>query len=228
MDPKSLLAFLRGHRLAVLSSVSAMDRPQAAVIGFAITDRFEIIFDTLASKRKAKNLRQNPRLALVIGGLIAGDERTVQYVASGPSSDSRMQNGAATTSRWSRAATPAAICPKAIRATQEHGWGLASATWHAFRRIQGQKSHHSRAGHFTVTVKQPVRNSFVGLVKLSTNRNITSNRVPSEIVGAAKSICTAPAPPFDVCNVTSGPAAGSGNVTKFGAGAPQGGSPAAR
>jgi len=79
MDPKSLLSFLRGHRLAVQSSVSAMDRPQAAVIGFAITDRFEIIFDTLASTRKAKNLRQNPRLALVIGGLIAGDERTVQY-----------------------------------------------------------------------------------------------------------------------------------------------------
>ena len=30
-------------------------------------------------------------------------------------------------------------------------------------------------GHFTVTVKQLVRNSLVGLVRLSTSRNITSN-----------------------------------------------------
>src|SRR3954469_5052420 len=85
-----------------------------------------------------------------------------------------------------------------------------------------------RTVHFTVTVKQPVRSSFVGLVKLSTSRNMTSNCVPSTIVGDAKSMCTAPEPPFEVCKVTSGPVAGSGNVTKLGAGGPQGGRPAAR
>ena len=47
--------------------------------GFAVTDRFEIVFDTLDSSRKAHNLRQNSRLALVIGGSNDGDERTVQY-----------------------------------------------------------------------------------------------------------------------------------------------------
>jgi hypothetical protein len=87
MDAKRLLQFLRQHRLAVQASVSATGGPQAAVVGCAITDQFEIVFDTLESTRKAENLRQNRRLALVIGGLIAGDERTVQYegVADEPS-----------------------------------------------------------------------------------------------------------------------------------------------
>jgi hypothetical protein len=87
MDAKSLLEFLRTHRLAVEASVSASGSAQAAVVGVAVTDRFEIVFDTLSSSRKAGNLRQNPKLALVIGGLIEGDERTVQYegIADEPS-----------------------------------------------------------------------------------------------------------------------------------------------
>lgn len=87
MDTKGLLEFLRQHRLAVQASVSATSDPQAAVVGYAVTDEFEIIFDTLESTRKAQNLRQNPKLALVIGGLIPGDERTVQYegIADEPS-----------------------------------------------------------------------------------------------------------------------------------------------
>ena len=87
MDPKQLLEFLRQYRLAVQASVSVTGGSQAALVGFAVTDRFEIVFDTLDSTRKAQNLRRNPRLALVIGGLEAGDERTVQYegVADEPS-----------------------------------------------------------------------------------------------------------------------------------------------
>ena len=87
MDAQRLLAFLRQHRLAVEASVSADGGAQAAVIGVAFTDRFEVVFDTLESSRKAANLRRNPRLALVIGGLDAGDERTVQYegIADEPS-----------------------------------------------------------------------------------------------------------------------------------------------
>jgi general stress protein 26 len=55
-----------------------MHFPQAAVVGIAVTDEFEIVFDTLESTRKAMNLRQNSQVALVIGGLNAGDERTAQ------------------------------------------------------------------------------------------------------------------------------------------------------
>jgi general stress protein 26 len=79
MNPRALLEFVRLHRLAVQTSVSTVGAPQAAVVGFAVTDQFEIVFDTLESSRKAENLRQRPRVALVIGGCVPGDERTVQY-----------------------------------------------------------------------------------------------------------------------------------------------------
>ncbi|WP_292311882.1 pyridoxamine 5'-phosphate oxidase family protein [Mesorhizobium sp.] len=41
--------------------------PQAAVVGIVVDDHFEIFFDTLATSRKCRNLRHNPRFALVIG-----------------------------------------------------------------------------------------------------------------------------------------------------------------
>jgi general stress protein 26 len=87
MDPRQLLDFLRQHRLAVEASVSAAECPQAAIVGFAVTDELEIIFDTLQSTRKAQNVHRNSRVALVIGGWNAGDERTVQYegIADEPS-----------------------------------------------------------------------------------------------------------------------------------------------
>lgn len=78
MDAKRLLDFLRQYRLAVEASVSESGSPQAAVVGVAITDRFEIVFDTVDSTRKARNLRRNRKVAFVMGGL-AGEERTVQY-----------------------------------------------------------------------------------------------------------------------------------------------------
>ncbi len=87
MDPRGLLEFLRLHRLAIEASVSGAGAPQAAVVGFAITDQFEIVFDTLESTRKAQNLRGHPKIAFVIGGMVGVDERTVQYegVADEPS-----------------------------------------------------------------------------------------------------------------------------------------------
>lgn len=48
-------------------------------MGIAVNDRFEVVFDALASSRKVRNLRATPRAALVIGGMTPGDERTVQY-----------------------------------------------------------------------------------------------------------------------------------------------------
>ena len=73
------LQFMRAHLWAVETSVSPSKTPQAAVVGFIVTDDFEVFFDTLDTTRKVSNLRQNPRIAFVIGGLTNGDERTVQY-----------------------------------------------------------------------------------------------------------------------------------------------------
>jgi general stress protein 26 len=79
MTRDELLVFMRSERYAVQASVSALGRPQAAVVGIAVSDAFELVFDTLDSTRKAVNLRANPRVAFVIGGTREGDERTVQY-----------------------------------------------------------------------------------------------------------------------------------------------------
>jgi pyridoxine/pyridoxamine 5'-phosphate oxidase len=75
MTRAELLAFLRKHRLAVVSTVRD-GAPQAAVVGIAVTDVLEIIFDTLTASRKYANLRTDPHAALVIGW---DAEQTVQY-----------------------------------------------------------------------------------------------------------------------------------------------------
>jgi hypothetical protein len=86
MTRADLLRFLRAHRLAVQASVSATGAVQAAIVGFAVSDRFEFVFDTLGLTRKMQNLRRNPRIALVIGW---DEEQTVQIegVADEPSGE---------------------------------------------------------------------------------------------------------------------------------------------
>src|SRR5262249_50149278 len=61
---------------AVQASVSPAGAPQAAVIGFIVTDDFEVVFDTVDVTRKVVNLRRNAQCALVIGGMGNGKERT--------------------------------------------------------------------------------------------------------------------------------------------------------
>jgi len=90
-----VLEFVRGHSLAVQASVAPSLFPQASVVGFIVTDDFELFFDTLESTRKIANLRQNARIAFVIGGLAHDDERTVQYEGTadepGPSDLNRLK-----------------------------------------------------------------------------------------------------------------------------------------
>jgi general stress protein 26 len=76
MKRDELLEFIRGHSLAVLATVAPSGAPEAAVVGFVVTDDLELFFDTLESTRKIANLRRDPRMAFVIGW---DDERTVQY-----------------------------------------------------------------------------------------------------------------------------------------------------
>ena len=67
MTNDQLYAFLTAHRWAVQASVGSSGRPQAAVVGFVVTRRLELFFDTLRSSRKYRNLQNRPHLALVIG-----------------------------------------------------------------------------------------------------------------------------------------------------------------
>jgi general stress protein 26 len=67
MQKTELAAFIRAQKWAVEATVAADGGPQAAVIGVAVTDDLEIVFDTGTHARKAENLRRTKRMALVVG-----------------------------------------------------------------------------------------------------------------------------------------------------------------
>ena len=67
MTRDELYAFMAAHRWAVEATVTPSGAPQAAVIGFAVTERLELIFDTLKTSRKYHNFLTAPKMALVIG-----------------------------------------------------------------------------------------------------------------------------------------------------------------
>ena len=64
---KFLYEYIKGHKLAVIATVNGEALPEAAVIGIAVTKDLEIICGSFNTSRKYQNLKQNPRLALVIG-----------------------------------------------------------------------------------------------------------------------------------------------------------------
>lgn len=76
MTKEFIYTFLRQHKLAVLATASKTSRPEAALIGYAITPELEIVFDTVKISRKYDNLIANPQIALVIGW---ENDTTVQY-----------------------------------------------------------------------------------------------------------------------------------------------------
>lgn len=89
-----LVEFMRANPLAMVATVSAEGAPEAALVGVAVSDRLELMFDTLDTSRKVLNVRREPRVAAVFGaagGYVSGkhDERTIQYegVADVPSGE---------------------------------------------------------------------------------------------------------------------------------------------
>lgn len=76
MTKEFLYRYISSRKLAVLSTVNVQGNPESAVIGIAVTEGLEIVFDTVMSSRKYNNLRQHPRVAFVIGW---EDESTVQF-----------------------------------------------------------------------------------------------------------------------------------------------------
>ena len=76
MAKAELFAFLSSCKLGVLGSVSPEGVPQAALVGIAVTKELEIIFDTLDTTRKYRNLAANCRASFVVGW---EGEKTVQF-----------------------------------------------------------------------------------------------------------------------------------------------------
>ncbi len=67
-EKRTVLEYMRSHRLAVVSSVSANGAPQAALVGVAVTDALEIVFDTTSATRKHANLLRDPRASVTLSG----------------------------------------------------------------------------------------------------------------------------------------------------------------
>ena len=67
IDRAELVALLRRFRMGVVSTVSATGQPQAALVGIAVGDGLELVFDTLSTTRKYPNVVHEPRVAVVMG-----------------------------------------------------------------------------------------------------------------------------------------------------------------
>lgn len=68
--------FIAKHPYAVLSTINAEGKPEAALVGIAVTPDLELIFDTPRKARKFGNLMASSSVALVIGW---DNEQTMQY-----------------------------------------------------------------------------------------------------------------------------------------------------
>ncbi|MBL8742015.1 MAG: pyridoxamine 5'-phosphate oxidase family protein, partial [Myxococcales bacterium] len=62
----TLVAFLRTARHWAVSSIAEDGRPQSAVVGIAVGDGLELVFDTLDSTNKARNVGRDGRVSLVM------------------------------------------------------------------------------------------------------------------------------------------------------------------
>ncbi len=67
MTKAELFAFMAARRLGVLGSVSPEGEPQSALVGIAVTEELEIVFDTLTTTRKYRNLTADSRACFAIG-----------------------------------------------------------------------------------------------------------------------------------------------------------------
>ena len=76
MNQAGIFEFMAKETLAVLGSISPEGVPQSALVGIAVTADLEIIFDTVKSSRKYRNLAANPKASFVVG---CSSEKTVQF-----------------------------------------------------------------------------------------------------------------------------------------------------
>jgi|SRR5580658_9561743 pyridoxine/pyridoxamine 5'-phosphate oxidase len=68
--------FITQSKLGVLGTIGELGAPQSALVGIGVTEKLEIVFDTVKSSRKYRNLIARPECSFSIGW--AG-EKTVQY-----------------------------------------------------------------------------------------------------------------------------------------------------
>jgi pyridoxine/pyridoxamine 5'-phosphate oxidase len=67
MTLEEVFDIAKSKRYLVVSTIDESGAPESALMGFALTQAKEFVFDTLSTSRKAVNLALNPVAALVIG-----------------------------------------------------------------------------------------------------------------------------------------------------------------
>ena len=67
ISKQEVLKFLKEKELAVVSTVSAAGKPEAATVIYFIDDDFSFYFITRRNTRKFENLQLNNNVALVVG-----------------------------------------------------------------------------------------------------------------------------------------------------------------
>ena len=86
MTLEEVFDIAKRKRYLVVSTVNESGAPEAALMGFALTQANEVVFDTLSTSRKAVNLARNPAAALVIGW---DDNISLQIEGAGASAGRR-------------------------------------------------------------------------------------------------------------------------------------------
>ena len=76
LSKRQVYDFIRARPLAVLATACANGAPEAALVGVAVSEELELIFDTTDATRKYPNLKRDPRIAFVFSG---DGEETLQY-----------------------------------------------------------------------------------------------------------------------------------------------------
>lgn len=64
----AFIAYIQETNCGVISTADKEHGPEAAFINLAVAPDFGIVFETLITSRKYRNLQTDPRAALVIGG----------------------------------------------------------------------------------------------------------------------------------------------------------------
>ena len=67
MTRAELRDFMALQKLGVLGYLSPQGAPRSALVGIAVTQELEIVFDTVSSSRKYGGLQANPSASFVIG-----------------------------------------------------------------------------------------------------------------------------------------------------------------
>jgi pyridoxine/pyridoxamine 5'-phosphate oxidase len=99
MTLEQVFDIAKTKRYLVVSTTNESGAPEAALMGFALTQAREIVFDTLSTSRKAVNLARSSAAALVIGW----DENVslqIEGVARRPVGDDLASAKAAYFSQW--------------------------------------------------------------------------------------------------------------------------------